>query len=428
MKGNAIVGQSGGPTCVINTSLAGVICAVAKQTNIQNIYGMQFGIEGMLQEKIINLSAETPCIIDRLQETPSSILGSCRYKVKESDLEKILTILKKYDIRYFFMIGGNDSMDTISRIDEYCKRARYEINCVGIPKTVDNDLCHTDFSPGYPSAAKYVAISVKQAGRLARDMQRASQFVIHQTVGRDTGWLAAAAALARQKEGDAPHLIYMPERPLSKAQLLSDVKACYKKYGWVSISCGEGIVWENGQPISEPHIADNFSNVEFGAASGCSSAMVLHALISQELGLLGEFQITESLQMAAIDRASKVDLEIAFALGEKAVEIAMYATNEMVAINIISYDPLHYEINTTTLNSVANKTKVMPDAFICSEGNDITAEFLQYLKPIVGEMPEYLELKCIPALAEKENITVPLKLWDIETMTANFYDDTLIAG
>lgn len=396
MKGNAIIGQSGGPTSVINASLAGVIYAVRKFSKIKNLYGMKFGIEGMLQENIINLSLEDPNIIYDLIRTPSSILGSCRYKIQSTDCEKALTILKKYDIRYFFIIGGNDSMDTIAKINKFCAQNGYDLRCIGIPKTVDNDLCGTDFCPGYPSAARYIALSVKQAGRIAQDMQTSTHFVVHQTVGRDSGWLAASAALARQKEGDAPHLIYLPERPITKEKVLSDVDACYRKYGWVSISCGEGIIWENGDVVSDPRLSDRFSNIEFGAVSGSSSAIVLHSLISKELGLLGEFQITESLQMSAIDRASEIDLEIAFKLGEKALEFASYTTNKMVAIDIVSYSPFKYNISSIDLGLVANKTKSMPDTYISKSGNDISEEFIQYLTPIAGEIPRYLELKGIP--------------------------------
>ncbi|MCK5200201.1 MAG: diphosphate--fructose-6-phosphate 1-phosphotransferase, partial [Spirochaetales bacterium] len=213
MRGNVIVGQSGGPTSVINSSLAGVIETALASDKIDKIYGMNYGIEGFLNEKLINLGNQKQEVLNGLRHTPSSALGSSRHKLTEDDLPLILEVLKKYEIRYFFLIGGNDTMDTIHRIEKRCKNNGYELNGIGIPKTVDNDLFGTDHTPGFPSAARYNMLSVAQSGVLARDMQKVDKFVIYQTIGRDAGWLAASTALAKTKESDAPHLIYCPERP-----------------------------------------------------------------------------------------------------------------------------------------------------------------------------------------------------------------------
>jgi ATP-dependent phosphofructokinase / diphosphate-dependent phosphofructokinase len=194
IKGNALIGQSGGPTSVINSSLAGVIETAVSSGIIGDVYGMHYGIEGFMQEWIYDLGKQPEKIIKGLRNTPSSALGSSRHKVQEEDLPVILDILRKYNIRYFFLIGGNDTMDTIHRVEEYCRLRNYELNGVGIPKTVDNDLFGTDHTPGFPSAARSNILNVMQAGILARDMQKVDKFVIYQTIGRDAGWLAAATA------------------------------------------------------------------------------------------------------------------------------------------------------------------------------------------------------------------------------------------
>jgi 6-phosphofructokinase 1 len=396
MKGNAIVGQSGGPTSVINSSLCALIQRGLKSKKINKVLGMRYGIQGLIQDEIFDLGKETPQAIEGLRQTPSSALGSCRYTLKQKDFPLIMRQLKKYNIRYFFLIGGNGSMDTIQRIEKYCRKNNYELNAIGIPKTVDNDLCGTDHAPGFASAARYVCLSVQQAGRLARDMQQVDKYVILQTVGRDTGWLAAAAALAKKSESDAPHLIYIPERPLSKERFIADVKECIKKYGWVSIICGEGILWEDGIPVASLHAQDNFSNFEFGAMGGGSAALNLHKIINQETKYRGEFQITESLSMCAIDRASKVDLEEAYACGVKAIKLAEEgASGIMVSIHRVSSSPYKVKLKTVSLDEVAVHIKPMDDKYINAQGNFVTDEYIQYIKPLVGELPSYSELNFI---------------------------------
>ncbi len=394
MKGNAIIGQSGGPTSVINSSLCGVIQKASQSQNIDKIYGMRFAIEGFLNNEIIDLSAVDPQVIEGLRHTPGSALGSCRHKLQEEDLPVILELFKKYDIRYFFLIGGNDTMDTIHRVEAYCKKQNYDLIGVGVPKTVDNDLFGTDHTPGFASAARYVALSTQQGGVLASDMQRVDKFVIQQTVGRDAGWLAASSVMARKREGDAPHLVYIPERPLNREKVLSDVKRVVDKYGWASIVCGEGITWEDGTPVSASQAKDKFSNVEFGAMGGSSAALNLHQLISNEFGYRGEFQITESLPMSAIDRASEVDLQEAYDCGVKAVELADEGvTGVMVSIMRESNNPYKVVLKTVPLSDVAIKAKPMPNAYIAESGTDVTQAFIDYLKPLIGEFPTYAKLR-----------------------------------
>lgn len=395
IKGNAVVGQSGGPTSVINSSLAGVMSAVKKQDAIERLYGMHFGIEGFMKEDLWDLSAQSEGIIEGLRQTPSSALGSSRHKVRDEDFPRILEVFQKYNIRYFFLIGGNDTMDTIHRVEEYCKSRGYELYGVGIPKTVDNDLFGTDHTPGFASAARYNALSVQQAGALARDMKKVDQFVVYQTIGRDAGWLAAATVLAKKHEDDGPHLIYCPERVFDKEKFLEDAKACIEKHGWVSVVVSEGLKYADGTPVSAAQDADKFGNTEFGAMGGASVGMNVHKMLSKTLDLRGEFQITESLIMSAIDRAIPEDLQRAFDCGEKAVELAAGGTSAvMVTIDRVEKNgEVTFEYGTAPLSSVAVRAKSMPDDFINEEGNFVTEKFLDYIKPLVPELPTFTRLE-----------------------------------
>jgi len=394
MKGNAIIGQFGGPTSVINASLCGLVQEGLKSKKIEKLLGMRSGIIGFMRDEIVDLGREDPQIIEKLRKTPSAALGSCRYILKQEDFPLIMHQLKKYNIRYFFLIGGNGSMETIRRIENYCKKNHYQLRGIGIPKTVDNDLCETDHAPGFASAARYVCLSVQQAGRLARDMQSVDKYVILQTVGRNTGWLASSSALAKKNPADAPHLIYIPERPLSKDRFISDVKECIRKYGWVSIVCGEGILWKDGSFVASLKSQDGITDIEFGAMGGGSAALNLHKLIHQETNYRGEFQITESLSMCAIDRASVVDQEEAYECGVKAMRFAEEgASGIMVSIKRISSFPYKVRFDMVSLNKVAVHIKTMDDKYISIDGNFVTDEYIRYIQPLVGEIPEYSELK-----------------------------------
>jgi 6-phosphofructokinase len=392
-KAQAVVGQSGGPTSVINSSLVGVVEAARRSPRIGRVYGMRFGIEGFMEDRLLELSGLPRGLLQGLRRTPSSALGSSRHKVGDEDLPRILEILKKHDIRYLFLIGGNDTMDTIHRVEGYCRRQGYELTGVGIPKTVDNDLFGTDHTPGFPSAARCNILNVLQAGLLARDMRRVDSFVIYQSIGRDAGWLAAAAAVAKRDEADAPHLIYLPERPFDRERFLADAAECQRRYGWVSIVCGEGLKQADGSPVSASQVRDKFGNVEFGAMGGASVAMSLHGLLKERLGLRGEFQITESLIMCAMDRAVELDLEEAYGCGREAVRLAEAGrSGVMVALERQPGRQYRTRYATAALEEVAVKSKPMPPEYINAEGNFVTEAFLQYIRPLVGPIPEYTSL------------------------------------
>ncbi len=394
IKGNALVGQSGGPTSVINASLQGIILAAEASKVIETLYGMRFGIDGFLSGNMVNLSAQSREIIEGLASTPSSALGSSRYKLKDEDLPEIRKVFENHNIRYFFLIGGNDTMDTIHRIEVYCRNHGYDLKGIGIPKTVDNDLFGTDHTPGYASAARYNALSVQQSGRLARDMQKVDSFVIYQTIGRDAGWLAAAAALARKENGDPPHLIYCPERSFHKNEFLEDAKACIDKYGYVSVVVSEGLKYPDGTPVSASEKQDKFGNVEYGAMGGSSVGLSVHRILADATGLRGEFQITESLPMCAVDRAEPGDVERAAGCGAEAVRLASAGeTGYMVTITRDESGDFGY--GRAELSDVAVRAREMPPEMINERGNDITEAFLDYARPLISPLPDYVSLEDI---------------------------------
>ena len=394
IKGNALIGQSGGPTSVINSSLAGVIETAMSSSYINEVYGMHFGIEGFMQEWLYDLGKQPRKVIEGLRHTPSSALGSSRHKVQDKDLPLILDVLKKYDIRYFFLIGGNDTMDTIHRVETYCRNEKYDLVGIGIPKTVDNDLFGTDHTPGFASAARSNILNVMQAGILARDMQKVDTFVIYQTIGRDAGWLAAATALARKSEEEAPHLIYCPEFKFDRDKFLKEAEGCIKKYGWVSVVCGEGLKYADGTPVSSATTKDKFNNTEFGAMGGASVALSLHRMITSEFGYRGEFQITESLIMCDFVRASKADLDEAYQCGVEAVKLAEKGeTGVMVSIIRTSNNPYTIELGKVPLQEVAVSAKPMALDFFNAEGNHVSQKFIDYIKPLAGELPEFVKLE-----------------------------------
>ncbi len=393
--GNAIIGQSGGPTSVINASLVGVADAARKSKKIGRVFGMRFGIEGVLNNFLLDLDAESAQTLKALRATPSSALGSSRLKLQEDHFGPILKQLQKYDIRYFFMIGGNDTMDTIHRVVEYANAHGWEMTGVGVPKTVDNDLYGTDYTPGYPSAARYVALSVQQSSLLARDMQRVDQFTIFQTVGRSAGWLPAAAACARKHSSDAPHIILCPEHPFDRDRFLSAVSDTHSKRGFVSIVCGEGITNPDGSPVSASQTKDKFDNVEFGAMGGASVGMQLHRMIADEFGWRGEFQVTESLQMCAADRGVKQDVDIAYACGREAVRLAQQGEGGvMVTIDRTSKLGEKYAstFGTSPLREVANHERPMPANYFTKDGMNVSRKFLDYAHPLIGDLPEHASL------------------------------------
>jgi len=392
-KGRMVIGQSGGPTAVINASLVGAVREAVSQDAIGDVLGTRWGIEGLMQEQLCDLGRESVENLSAVCTSPSSALGSCRHKVQDEDLPRILEVLKKHEIRYFCMIGGDDTQDTTHRVTEFCTQQGYECLGVGIPKTVDNDLYGTDHTPGYGSAARYVILSTLQGGLLTRDMQRVDPVLVYQAVGRDAGWLAASAALAKRSEADPPHLIYMPERPFEREQFLEDAERCVEEYGFVSVVVGEGITYADGNPVSGTQTFDKFGNPEFGAMGGASAAMMVKEIACKHLDCRGEFQVVESLQMAAADRASQVDRDEAYRAGQEAARLAGQGiSGMMVAFERAAGSEYECLYQAVPLLKVNEGKQTMPDEFINERGSFPTPAFLEYLRPLVGELPEYASL------------------------------------
>ena len=400
MKGIAIVAQTGGPTSVINSSLAGIISQCLKEDNIEAVWGCHFGMKGLLEEDFIDLT-EAP--VDLLKQTPGSALGSSRIKLKAENMPRVLEVFKKYNIRYFFGIGGDDTQLNVYEVEKYCRQQGYELGGMGCPKTVDNDLPLTDHTPGFPSAARYTALSVFQGGRLTQDMQKDDQFVIYQTIGRSAGWLAAAPYGFKEKESDPPHIILMPERPFNEDKFVSYFKECYDKYGFVSIITGEGVTDEDGNAVSATKVQDDFGNREFGAMGGVSVGMEIHKIIAKHFpDMRGEFQVTESLPMCADDRTVDVDVKEAFELGAKAVELAANGeTGYMTVIERLEGPEYKTRIGKVSLSEVGGKQKPIPDKYIAANGMDMTPAFNEYIRPLLGRKPAYAELETLKKIEKK---------------------------
>ena len=387
---NILIGQSGGPTAAINSSLAGVFIG-GKKINAKKIYGMVNGIEGLLSEKIIDLDKEftNEMDIELLKRTPSSFLGSCRYKLKnyeknEKDYLKIFEILDKYKIDMFFYIGGNDSMDTIKNLSAYAKKINSDIKFVGIPKTIDNDLVGTDHTPGFGSAAKYIATSTKE---LIRDalVYDISAITIVEIMGRNAGWLTASAALAKDVDCEGPDLIYLPEKVFDVDDFVKKVKKLQKTKKSLLIAVSEGIKLADGKYVSESTTAkkDAFGHVALSGTASC-----LANILKDKLKCKTRAVELNTLQRCAAHYASATDIDEAFLAGEIAVTFANSGKKGIIFAfkrdNSSEYNSLY---GFRYVNEVANKERKVPDEFITDDGVGITEKGIEYLRPLIlGEL------------------------------------------
>lgn len=389
LKGNAIFAQSGGPTAVINSSICGAIQEAVKHNEITGMYGSINGILGVFNENIIDLNKESKKNIDLLKVTPSSALGSSRYKLKDNDYEKILNVLKAHNIRYLFIAGGNDSMDTANKVFKLAKEKSYDLNVMGIPKTVDNDLPITDHCPGYGSVSRWLAISVRDAGLDTEAIYTSDTIKIVETMGRNAGWITASTAMAREKENDAPHLIYLPEVPFNRDRFLSDVDKVYKKLGYALITCCEGLKDESGEYLTASKRTldtDKFGHKQLG---GVGETLV--GIIAEGLKIKARCDKPGTIQRSSSLCASKVDVEEAYMCGQTAVKLATEGKSGFMVI--LEREPgkiYKCKTNIVKLDDVANKEKKIPKEFINDEGNWVTQKFIDYIKPLIGgPLPEY---------------------------------------
>ena len=387
LYGNAVVGQSGGPTAAINATLAGVIRGVMENRDtIPTLYGMRNGVEGLLSERLVDLTslvADEETLLT-LENTPAAALGSCRYRLpKPKDdkavFEKLVSIFKKYDIRYFFYIGGNDSMDAVAKLTEYLKTTDYEMRVIGVPKTIDNDLVGTDHTPGFGSAAKYIATTVSEVVRDCA-VYTVKAVTIVEIMGRDAGWLAASSALAGLS-GAAPDLIYLPERPFSEEAFLASVTKAFEKHPNVVVAVSEGLRTADGEYVgasAQSGVADAFGH-KYLAGTG----KYLERLVKEKLGCKVRSIELNLPQRCAAHLASATDIEESVLTGKTAVAFAVNGVSGHMMVAVREDNPYKISISSKSVLDIANAVKTVPDAYINEEGNGITEEGVRYLAPLI---------------------------------------------
>ena len=404
-RGNALYAQSGGVTAVINASACGVIETARKHKDaIGHVFAANNGILGALTEELIDTGRESARAIAGLRSTPSGAFGSCRYKLKsleenEREYHRLIEVFRAHDIGYFFYNGGGDSQDTAYKVSQLGKRLGYPIRCVGIPKTVDNDLPFTDTCPGFGSVAKYVAVSVREAAMDVASMAESSTKVfIMEVMGRHAGWIAAASGLAAERRGDAPHVIVFPEVPFSKVRFLRKVKNTVSEFGFCVIVVSEGAQYANGRFLADSGNRDAFGHAQLGGV-----APTLAAMINDKHGYKYHWAVADYLQRAARHIASKTDVDQAYAVGKAAVERAIRGKDGiMITIRRTSDTPYRWTVGEAPLQRVANVERKMPKSYISQDGFGITARARRYLAPLIrGEdyprykqgLPQYTRLK-----------------------------------
>jgi len=411
LKGAAILGQSGGPTSVINASAAGVFIEALKQENITAVYGAAHGIKGILDENFYDISKEDLYELELLKNTPSSSIGSVRYKLKPlkkdpSDYERLLEVFKKYNIRYFFYNGGNDSMDTCNKISKYFKKSGWDCNVVGVPKTIDNDLYGTDHCPGYGSAAKYVATTLMELYHDAT-VYNTPMVTVVEVMGRNAGWLTAAAQLAVSK-GQGPDLIYLPEVVFDYDQFFKDVEEVVKRKTKAIIVVSEGIKDKDGKYVPEHY--SSLSTDSFGHAQLGGTAAILAEQIKEKLNVKVRSIEFSLLQRSAAHLASKVDVREAYMAGVKAVRAAVKGTTDkMVGFERVSSNPYKIKYKLVPLAKAANTEKKVPAEWILPNGQGLTQDFVDYALPLIQGDDKAPLVDGLPRFAKLKKVFVTKK-------------------
>ncbi|HEY3851034.1 MAG TPA: 6-phosphofructokinase [Steroidobacteraceae bacterium] len=413
MKKNAFYAQSGGVSAVINASACGVIETARKHKDkIGKLYAGRHGIVGALTEDMIDTGKETAATVRGLRHTPGGAFGSARYKLSGLDknrtqYERLIEVFKAHDIGYFFYNGGNDSMDTAHKVSEIGAQMGCPIACIGIPKTVDNDLAITDCCPGFGSAAKYIAVSTREAALDVLSMARTSTKVfVLEVMGRHAGWIAAAGGLAGERAGDAPHIILFPEIAFERAKFLAKVKSCVEKFGYCVVVVSEGVRNPDGKFLAEAGTKDAFGHAQLGGVGPLVAQMTQEAL-----GYKYHWAVADYLQRSARHIASKVDVDQAYAVGKAAVELALQGKNAvMPTIVRKSSEPYRWGIGQAPLAMIANREKKVPRHFITEDGFGITAPCRRYLLPLIGgeDYPPYRH--GLPAYVSLKGVSVAKRL------------------
>ena len=387
IKGNAVIGQSGGPTCVINESLVGAILESAKYEEIGHMYGARHGLEGLLTSDLIDLTAETPETLERVARTPSAALGSVRKKATEEDCKELIDVFKAHDIRYFFYIGGNDTAETAHIVDELARGEDYDFRVCHIPKTIDNDLRETDHCPGYGSAARFVALALMGDNL---DNAALKGVKIDVIMGRHAGFLTGASALARQAETDGPHLIYLPEVAFDEERFIDDVAACLDDIGRCVIAVSEGISRPDGSPVFTSGEKDSHGNIQLSGTGALGD--YLSNLVKDKVSAASRVRADTLgyMQRCFPGIRSEVDAAEARAAGAFAVKSMVEGdlSSGTVCIRRTEFSGRYgSELFMTDLDKVAKHTKEMPAEFISETGNDVTAAFLDYVRPLADDLP-----------------------------------------
>ncbi|MCL6416698.1 6-phosphofructokinase [Aestuariirhabdus sp. Z084] len=402
---NAFYAQSGGVTAVINASACGLIETARQHPDqIGKVYAGHNGIVGALSEELIDTSLESAEDIAALKHTPAGAFGSCRYKMhnleeNKAEYERLIEVFKAHDIGYFFYNGGGDSQDTAYKVSQISEKMGYPITCVGIPKTVDNDLPFTDNCPGFGSVAKYVAVSIKEAALDIASMCNSSTKVfIMEVMGRHAGWIAAAGGLAAEQEGDAPHIILFPEIAFDREAFLARVEQCVNDYGYCVVVASEGAQYEDGRFLADSGNKDAFGHTQLGGVAPTLATMIKHSL-----GYKYHWAVADYLQRSARHVASATDVEQAYAMGKAAVDFAVAGRNAVMPIIVRDTNvPYSWSVGEAPLSQVANQEKKMPIHFIKDNGYSITDSCREYLSPLIqGEdyppyvngLPQYVKLK-----------------------------------
>lgn len=396
VKGNVIVGQSGGPTSVINSSLVGVYQG-AKEAGVEKVYGMRNGIEGLLSRRYVDMDdyIKSNIDIELLKRTPSSFLGTCRYKLPEYEdheatYDLLFEILKELDVKYFFYIGGNDSMDTIKKLANRAEEIGSEIRFMGVPKTIDNDLAVTDHTPGYGSAAKYIASAMKE---IIRDVKTypSESITIVEIMGRNAGWLTAASALSRAEDCSGPDLIYLPECEFDYDKFVKKVKEEQEKKKAVVVAVSEGLKTADGKYVCEANKSAVFED-SFGHKSLGGTALYLADFIGAQTGVKSRGIVFSTLQRCASHIVSRRDITEAFMAGAEAAQAAFRGeTGKMIIFIRTSNQPYNITCATYDVNKIANVEKVVPQEWICNDNTYVTDEFLNYCRPlIIGELEPFM--------------------------------------
>ena len=390
MKKRAIVFQSGGSTPVINQSLAGVIEEARKSNKFAEVLGARFGILGVVKENFINLGSLSKTSLERLKNSPSSALGSCRYKLSRREVEMIVRKLRKKKIDALFFIGGNDSAETGLALCEASSELKYSFQVIGIPKTIDNDLPGMDHAPGYGSVARFMAIATQEAALDTKAIRFSDPIKIIETMGRNSGWIVAAASLGKKRPEDGPHLLYFPERAFDHAQFLGDVRSVYKRYGFAVIVISETIRNRKGERIGSPK--GTISKDQFGHRYVEGAAHSLCNFLESKLKIRARFDKPGTIQRMSIPYISITDRREAYQCGVHAVRSALQGkTGVEIAMKRTSNSPYRITFEAIPLETVAGSEKKLPDEFINGKGNFVTPQFRKYALPLIGEsLPDYL--------------------------------------